>query len=111
MASIPSAPEEEKENQSRSDGDNEPVDCAQLELPPTPPSGLQGDHLLNIQNKNMEGHPGENSIATEPGNVHRVLPAMTNGADCLIGTETCYWLVDAVGSGWGVLVLNVLLFV
>ncbi|KAM5153305.1 DNA annealing helicase and endonuclease ZRANB3 isoform 1-T2 [Mantella aurantiaca] len=75
-ASIPCV-QEEKENQSRSDGDNEPVDCTQRESPPTPPNDLQGDHLLNIQNKNSEGHPGENSIATEPERCHSptALPA------------------------------------
>ncbi|CAI9577767.1 unnamed protein product, partial [Staurois parvus] len=57
---------EEKENQSQSDGDNEPVECAQRESPPSLPSDLKGDHLPNIQNKNLEGHPGENSTATEP---------------------------------------------
>lgn len=108
-AAVPGV-EEEKENQSRSDGDNEPVDCAQQESPPAPPSDLQGDRLPNIQNENLEGHPGENSTATEPGNVHRTLPSMTSAADCLIDTETCYWMkweLDQTGE----LVFNVLLFV
>ncbi|XP_018417313.1 PREDICTED: DNA annealing helicase and endonuclease ZRANB3 isoform X2 [Nanorana parkeri] len=68
-ASIPSV-QEEKENQSQSDGDNEPVDCARQESPPAPSSDLQGDHLLNTQNKNSEGHPGEDSTATEPEHCH-----------------------------------------
>ncbi|XP_040214032.1 DNA annealing helicase and endonuclease ZRANB3 isoform X1 [Rana temporaria] len=68
-AAVPGV-EEEKENQSRSDGDNEPVDCAQQESPPAPPSDLQGDRLPNIQNENLEGHPGENSTATEPEHCH-----------------------------------------
>ncbi|XP_072274192.1 DNA annealing helicase and endonuclease ZRANB3 isoform X3 [Pyxicephalus adspersus] len=64
---------EEKEN----DGDNEPVDCAQQESPPALPCDLQGDHLLNIQNSNVEGHPGENSKTTEPEHSHSstALPA------------------------------------
>ncbi|KAM9305114.1 DNA annealing helicase and endonuclease ZRANB3 [Gastrophryne carolinensis] len=59
----------EKENQSRSDGDNKPV-CAQQVSPPAPSSKLQRDNLPNIQNNNLEGHPGERSTATEPEHCH-----------------------------------------
>ncbi|XP_044159181.1 DNA annealing helicase and endonuclease ZRANB3 [Bufo gargarizans] len=61
---------EEKENRSQSDGDNELVDCALQEAPPAPQSDLRGDHLLSIQNNNLEAHPGEESAATEPEHCH-----------------------------------------
>ncbi|XP_040296677.1 DNA annealing helicase and endonuclease ZRANB3 isoform X2 [Bufo bufo] len=62
--------QEEKENRSQSDGDNELVDCALQEAPPAPQSDLRGDHLLSIQNNNLEAHPGEESAATEPEHCH-----------------------------------------
>ncbi|XP_068102030.1 DNA annealing helicase and endonuclease ZRANB3 [Hyperolius riggenbachi] len=65
-ASVSSLPEE-KENQSQTDGVNQPVYCAQQESPSTPTGNLQeGDHLLNIQNDNSEDLPGEESTAIEP---------------------------------------------
>ncbi|XP_075685319.1 DNA annealing helicase and endonuclease ZRANB3 [Rhinoderma darwinii] len=69
-AASVSSIQEEKENQSQSDGDNELVDCTPQEAPPAPQSDLQGDHLLNIQNNNLEAHPGEESAATEPEHCH-----------------------------------------
>ncbi|XP_063789840.1 DNA annealing helicase and endonuclease ZRANB3 isoform X2 [Pseudophryne corroboree] len=62
--------QEEKENQSQSDGDNELVDCTQQAVPPAPQSDLQGDHILSIQNNNSEAHPRETSAATEPELCH-----------------------------------------
>ncbi|XP_075037055.1 DNA annealing helicase and endonuclease ZRANB3 isoform X2 [Mixophyes fleayi] len=62
--------QEEKENQSQSDGDNELVECTKQEEPPAPQRDLQGDHLLSIQNNNSETHTREKSAATEPELCH-----------------------------------------
>ncbi|KAM4609531.1 DNA annealing helicase and endonuclease ZRANB3-like, partial [Discoglossus pictus] len=54
-----------KENQRQSDVDNEIFDCTQQDAAPSPAGDLQRDHLINIENNNVEAHPGDKS-ASEP---------------------------------------------
>ncbi|KAM4023819.1 DNA annealing helicase and endonuclease ZRANB3 [Anomaloglossus baeobatrachus] len=69
-ATSESCTQEEKENESQYDEDNELVACAPQEAPPTPQRDVEGDHVLSIQNNNLEAPPGEESAASEPDHCH-----------------------------------------
>ncbi|CAJ0940642.1 unnamed protein product [Ranitomeya imitator] len=70
QAASESCVQEEKENQSQYEEDNELVACAPQKAPPTPQRDLHGDHLLSVQNDNLEAPPGEESAATEADHCH-----------------------------------------
>ncbi|XP_066431242.1 DNA annealing helicase and endonuclease ZRANB3 isoform X2 [Eleutherodactylus coqui] len=56
----------EKENELRSDVDNELMDCPPQQAPPARQSVLEGDDSLSIQNSILEAHPREESAAAAP---------------------------------------------